>query len=95
MPPVPPGRTAVPPLPIPFVPRARLLAALDDGARGVALVSAPAGFGKTALLAHWARTNGPDIPIAWADLAGVADENIWPVILAALRACPAVPPDSV
>ena len=96
MPPVPPGRTAVPPLPIPFVPRARLLAALDDdGARRVALVSAPAGFGKTALLTHWARTNGPDIPIAWADLAGVADEDIWPVILAALRACPAVPPDSV
>ena len=94
MPPVPRGRTAVPPLPVPFVPRARLLTALDDGARGVALVSAPAGFGKTALLAHWARTNGPDIPIAWADLAGVADENIWPVILAALRACPAVPSDS-
>src|SRR4051794_21162679 len=88
-------RTAVPPLPIPFVPRARLLAALnDDGARGVALISAPPGFGKTALLAHWARTNGADIPIAWADLTGVADENIWPVILTALRTCPAVPPDS-
>jgi ATP/maltotriose-dependent transcriptional regulator MalT len=39
-----------------FVPRQRLVGALDDGlARGVVLVCAPAGFGKTALLADWTR----------------------------------------
>ena len=36
-----------------FVPRPRLTAALDEGlARRLTLVCAPAGFGKTALLAH-------------------------------------------
>ena len=39
-----------------FVPRPRLVEALDAGlARRLILVCAPAGFGKTALLAHWAR----------------------------------------
>ena len=39
-----------------FVPRRRLAAALDEGlARGRVLVCAPAGSGKTALLADWAR----------------------------------------
>jgi LuxR family maltose regulon positive regulatory protein len=65
----------------------------EDGAQ-VALVCAPAGFGKTALLAHWARAAAPATPVAWADLGGGADQQIWPVILTALRACPAVPPDS-
>jgi LuxR family transcriptional regulator, maltose regulon positive regulatory protein len=37
-----------------FVPRRRLAEALDEGlARGRVLVCAPAGFGKTALLADW------------------------------------------
>ncbi len=93
--PVPAGRTTVPPLPNPFVPRSRLLGELDDDESHVAvLISAPAGFGKSALLAHWVHTAGPAVPIAWADLAGGADEHIWPVVLRALTACPAVPPDS-
>ena len=38
-----------------FVPRPRLVEALGEGlARGRVLVCAPAGFGKTALLADWA-----------------------------------------
>jgi len=38
-----------------FVPRRRLVEALGEGlARGRVLVCAPAGFGKTALLADWA-----------------------------------------
>ena len=92
--PEPAGRTAIPPLPEPFVPRARLLDELNDDGAHVVLVCAPAGFGKTALLTHWARASGPTIPIVWADLGGAADERIWPLILSALRACPAVPPDS-
>ena len=46
----------VPRLPIGFVPRPRLVEALDEGlARRFILVSAPAGFGKTALLADWGQ----------------------------------------
>jgi LuxR family transcriptional regulator, maltose regulon positive regulatory protein len=42
-----------------FVPRPRLAALLEEGlARGVVLVCAPAGSGKTALLADWARRGG-------------------------------------
>jgi hypothetical protein len=43
-----------------FVPRPRLAEALGEGlARGLILVCAPAGSGKTALLADWAGTVGP------------------------------------
>ena len=52
-----------------FVPRRRLVHALGDGlARGLVLVCAPAGFGKTALLADWARGGGR--PVAWLGLDG-------------------------
>ncbi len=52
-----------------FVPRRRLLEALGEGlARGRVLVCAPAGFGKTALLADWARGGGR--PVAWLGLDG-------------------------
>jgi len=50
-----------------FVPRPRLAARLEDGlARGVVLVCAPAGSGKTVLLADWARRGGR--PVAWLSL---------------------------
>ena len=50
-----------------FVPRARLVEGLDEGlARGLVLVCAPAGFGKTALLADWARRG--KWPVAWLSL---------------------------
>ena len=42
-----------------LVPRPRLLTRLDEGlARGLVLVCAPAGYGKTVLLADWARRGG-------------------------------------
>ena len=42
-----------------FVPRPRLVQALSKGlARGRVLICAPAGFGKTSLLADWARCSG-------------------------------------
>lgn len=92
--PIPP--TAIPALPDPFVPRSRLLAALQDDGGDVVLVCAPAGFGKTALLAHWARTAPPASPVVWADLhqGAEAAESIWQVIVLALTACPAIPADS-
>jgi LuxR family transcriptional regulator, maltose regulon positive regulatory protein len=50
-----------------FVPRPRLVEALDEGlARRLVVVCAPAGFGKTALLADWARRGR--CPVAWLSL---------------------------
>jgi LuxR family maltose regulon positive regulatory protein len=50
-----------------FVSRPRLGRQLDDGlARGLILVAAPAGSGKTSLLASWARAGSR--PVAWLSL---------------------------
>jgi LuxR family maltose regulon positive regulatory protein len=68
-----------------FVPRQRLLEALNAGqARGVVLVCAPAGFGKTALLADWARRGRR--AVAWLSLdAGDNDPaRFWRHATAAL-----------
>ncbi|MET8468015.1 helix-turn-helix transcriptional regulator, partial [Micromonospora zamorensis] len=53
---------AVPPEPV--VARPRLLRRLDEGSAGpVTLIAAPAGWGKTTLLASWVRLGGaaPDV----------------------------------
>ena len=68
-----------------FVPRPRLVQALSEGlARGRGLVCAPAGFGKTSLLADWARSDGR--PVAWLGLdAGDNDPaRFWRYVVAAL-----------
>jgi len=68
-----------------FVPRPRLVRALGDGlARGRVLVCAPAGFGKTALLADWADGGGR--PVAWLGLdSGDSDPaRFWRYAVAAL-----------
>ena len=68
-----------------FVARRRLVDALGEGlARGRVLVCAPAGFGKTALLAGWAR--GAGRPVAWLGLdAGDSDPaRFWRYAVAAL-----------
>jgi LuxR family transcriptional regulator, maltose regulon positive regulatory protein len=67
------------------VPRPRLLARLDEGlARGLVLVCAPAGYGKTVLLADWTRRGGQ--PVAWLSLdAGDNDAaRFWRHAVAAL-----------
>src|SRR5215471_13086365 len=80
----------VPPARPGFVSRPRLVHALDEGlAKGRVLVCAPAGFGKTALLADWARAGGR--PVAWLGLDdGDSDPaRFWRYAVAALdRACP-------
>ena len=68
-----------------FVPRPRLVQALGEGlARGRVLVCAPAGFGKTALLADWARGDGR--PVAWLALDGGDSDpaRFWRYAVAAL-----------
>ena len=75
-----------------FVPRPRLTDQLDEGlAQGLVLVCAPAGYGKTVLLADWARRGQQ--PVAWLSLdAGDNDPaRFWRHVVAALeRARPAV-----
>ncbi len=75
-----------------FVPRPRLVQALGEGlSRGVVVVCAPAGFGKTALLAEWAGSGRR--PVAWLSL-DTADNDparFWRHVVAALdRACPGI-----
>jgi LuxR family maltose regulon positive regulatory protein len=68
-----------------FVPRPRLAEALGEGlARGRVLVCAPAGSGKTALLADWARGGGRSV--AWLGLdAGDSDPaRFWRYAVAAV-----------
>lgn len=63
---------AIPRLPRPSVSRPRLLTLLEQsGQKSLTLVSAPAGFGKTTLLAQWATTT--TFPVVWLSLE--ATEN--------------------
>src|SRR5689334_20763081 len=68
------------------LPRARLLGMLEHGERcRLTLVSAPAGFGKTSLLAHWAERTAR--PVAWLMLEeGDCDPaTFWRHVLEALE----------
>jgi ATP/maltotriose-dependent transcriptional regulator MalT len=68
-----------------FVPRPRLAARLEEGlAGGVVLVCAPAGSGKTVLLADWARCGGR--PVAWLSLDAADNDpaRFWRHVVAAL-----------
>ena len=75
-----------------FVPRPRLAERLDEGLEpGLVLVCAPAGYGKTVLLADWARCR--ERPVAWLSLdAGDNDPaRFWRHTLGALdRARPGI-----
>src|SRR5258708_6001356 len=75
-----------------LIPRLRLADRLDQGLdSGMVLVSAPAGYGKTVLLADWVRRG--QRPVAWLSLdAGDNDPaRFWRHAVAALdRARPGV-----
>jgi LuxR family transcriptional regulator, maltose regulon positive regulatory protein len=75
-----------------FVPRPRLADRLDEGlGRGLVLVCAPAGSGKTALLADWARCGRR--PVAWLSLDASDNDpaRFWRYAVAALDGlCPGI-----
>jgi LuxR family maltose regulon positive regulatory protein len=68
-----------------MVARPRLLVRLNEGMRReLVLVCTPAGFGKTTLLAEWAR--GGDRPVAWLSLDEADNDpaRFWRHVAAAL-----------
>jgi len=75
------------------VPRPELLHRVEQGiGKGVVVVSAPAGSGKTMLLASWAASR-PAAP-AWlsTDPEDTEPGQFWAHVLAALQAMPDLPP---
>jgi LuxR family transcriptional regulator, maltose regulon positive regulatory protein len=71
------------------VPRRRLFALLDEGAQGpLTLLAAPAGYGKTLLLASWAATDRPPGPVAWVTVGpdDAQPPTFWGHVLDALAA---------
>ncbi|CCH88233.1 ATP-dependent transcriptional regulator, MalT-like, LuxR family [Modestobacter italicus] len=99
---VPPGllrvhasKTTVPELPAEFTARPALRLRLDSAGPGqIVVVSAPAGSGKTLLLADWVRDPaGPET--AWVTVD--ADDNdprrLWSAVLTALHALPCLSRD--
>jgi LuxR family transcriptional regulator, maltose regulon positive regulatory protein len=84
-------RSAIPWLRAGHVGRRRLLDRLDQASPGdVVLVSAPAGWGKTALLVDWLRID--PVHTVWVSLSPIddSDRGFWAILLGALRACPLV-----
>jgi LuxR family maltose regulon positive regulatory protein len=77
-------KVAIPPVRAAMVPRSPLIKRLDSGAPLV-LLAAGAGFGKTTLLAAWARAT--HCPVAWLTLDEQDNDptRFWSHILLALR----------
>ncbi|GHO89924.1 LuxR C-terminal-related transcriptional regulator [Dictyobacter formicarum] len=75
----------------PYLARPRLTALLHAGLqRNAILISATAGFGKTALLSSWIQTLGPDDPqVTWIslDTCDNVPAQFWTYVLAALDHC--------
>jgi LuxR family transcriptional regulator, maltose regulon positive regulatory protein len=87
---------AVPRLVAGLVSRPRLFELLERGAQGpVTLISAPAGSGKTMLLASWLRSAEPAGPVAWVVVG--RDETdatrFWGLVMDELRDSGAIAAD--
>jgi LuxR family transcriptional regulator, maltose regulon positive regulatory protein len=71
-----------------LIPRARLAALVDAGARGrLCLIDAPAGSGKTTLLAQWCLAAQPSRRVAWVSLDESDDDPVrfWVYVVEAFR----------
>ncbi len=85
-------RTAVPQLSAVYLPRRRLNEHLDETRDGeVVLVCAPAGYGKTLLLADWVTRQPGRVAWLTLDREDNTDRRFWAGVLAALSTVPAVP----
>lgn len=84
-----PAKFSIPSVGIMLVPRPRLLARLEAGAKGkLLLLSAPAGWGKTALLATWCTgLRERNVPFAWITLDSRDNDPrvFWLTLLSALH----------
>src|SRR5258707_1460619 len=81
-------RLAAPRLPHALVERPRLLSALDGAlSTPLTLLSASAGWGKTTLLAAWARRQ--KLPVAWLSLDELDNSatRFWVALIESLRRC--------
>ena len=81
-------KLVAPPIPPGMVERPRVTAKLDRAVeRPVALIAAPAGAGKTALLASWAAAHEPRRPVAWLGLGPEANSRrgFWTEVIAAME----------
>lgn len=89
------SKLAVPPLPEGMIARPRLTDRLTAGAaKTVTVLAAPAGSGKTALLADWAERFGPADPLAWLSIdPGDDDGRFWQYLCHALSIAPEVSGD--
>lgn len=85
------GWYGVPPLPTHHVRRPRLIDLLDaDDQASVVLVSAPAGSGKTSVVADWLTTRGDEEHIGWITFEE-SDDAFWPGFVGCVeRLCPGI-----
>ena len=89
------AKRTVPPRRPGLVPRRRLLERLAEAETRLVAVVAPAGWGKTTLLAEWVQDPVEPRPVAWVSLDEADDEpgRFWTYVLTALPATvPAVGP---
>lgn len=81
-----------------WVERPALAHDLDSGGIKLVLVDAPAGYGKTTLLAQWCSGARASRPFAWISLDPGDDDpvRLWRHVVSALqRACPALGVDEI
>src|SRR3954447_1639460 len=78
-------RLVIPAPPMVYLDRPRLLKRLGAGARGpLTLVSAPAGTGKTVLVASWAAREQAHTPLTWISLEDLDPATCWPLVVEGL-----------
>ncbi len=78
----------VPPARANIVRRPHLLERLNEGLRGpLTLIAAPAGYGKTTLMAEWHAGSGRDMPVAWLSLDASDNDpaRFWYYLVSALE----------
>jgi LuxR family maltose regulon positive regulatory protein len=81
-----------------WVERRGLVHDLDDALVKLVLVDAPAGYGKTTLLAQWCSEAGSSRPFAWISLDHGDNDpvRLWEHVVGALQpACPSFAVDAV